>query len=415
MKILLLNQCFWPDVVATAQQLTMLARRLSERGHEVTVITGRRGYDDPTQVFPARQNLAGIQIVRIPSLSCGKGNRFGRALVFGSYLLACAARLLITPRHDAVIALTSPPLISWVGSIFVRLKGGKLLFWSMDLNPDEAIAAGWLRQDSLTARLLSRWLITSLAQAEAIVALDRFMKQRITAKGIDERKIEVIPPASDEGVRYDQKGREEFRRQHSLDGKFVVMYAGNHSPCNPLDTVLETAERLRSREEILFLFVGGGSGLSQIKEFAASRRLTNLRWLPYQPYEKLSALLSAADLHVVVMGDAFKGIVHPSKIYNIFAVGTAFLFIGPDECHVTDLIGATEMKAAALCARHGEADQVARLISEVAGKPRSNNGPLIPGANEFSADAVYSRFIKLIEYAGRSSEAPGTLEATART
>ena len=44
MKILLLNQCFWPDVAATAQQLTTVARGLRSRGHEVTVIAGRRGY-----------------------------------------------------------------------------------------------------------------------------------------------------------------------------------------------------------------------------------------------------------------------------------------------------------------------------------------------------------------------------------
>lgn len=414
MKVLLLNQCFWPDVAATARQLTMLARRLSECGHEVTVITGRRGYDDPNQVFPPRQSLPGIQIVRIPSLRLGKGSRWGRALVFGSYLLACAARLLIAPRHDAVIALTSPPLISWVGSVFVRLKGGKLFFWSMDLNPDEAIAAGWLRKDSLTARLLSRLLMSSMIHAESIVALDRFMKEHITAKGIDERKIEVIPPASDDGACFDHKGREEFRQQHHLDDKFVVMYAGNHSPCNPLDTLLEAAERLQTRAEILFLFVGGGTGLSQVKQFAASRRLTNIRWLPYQPHERLSALLSAADLHVVVMGEAFKGILHPSKIYNILAVGSPCLFIGPDECHVTDLMRAREMNTAAICARHGEADKVARLVSDVAARPGSRVRPIIPAANEFSGDAIYSRFIKLIEYAGRSAKEPAPLEATAR-
>jgi hypothetical protein len=43
LKILLLNQCFYPDVVSTAQHLTDLAEALSSRGHEVTVIAGDRG------------------------------------------------------------------------------------------------------------------------------------------------------------------------------------------------------------------------------------------------------------------------------------------------------------------------------------------------------------------------------------
>jgi hypothetical protein len=68
MKVLLLNQCFWPDVVATGQQLTMLARRLSDRGHQVTVITSRRGYDDPAKIFAKKERLQGVEIFRISSL-----------------------------------------------------------------------------------------------------------------------------------------------------------------------------------------------------------------------------------------------------------------------------------------------------------------------------------------------------------
>jgi len=47
------------------------------------------------------------------------------------------------------VALTSPPLISFLGSLFVKLKGGEFFFWVMDLNPDEAIAAGWLKEGSI--------------------------------------------------------------------------------------------------------------------------------------------------------------------------------------------------------------------------------------------------------------------------
>jgi len=413
MKILLLNQCFWPDVVATGQQLTMLARRLSERGHQVTVITSRRGYDNQKLVFPQRERLQGIEIFRISSIGLGKASRWRRALNFGSFLSFCAGRLFLTPRQDVVIALTSPPLISWIGSVFTRLKGGKLIFWPMDLNPDEALTAGWLKEDSLAAQFLSRLLKSSMDRAAAIIALDRFMKERIAAKGVDPAKIEVIAPARDDGVHYDQEGREAFRRQHQLTDRFVVMYAGNHSPCNPLNTLLESAEALKTRDDILFLFVGGGSGLGQVKTFAEMHHLTNIRCLPYQPYETLSALLSAADLHVVVMGDKFKGILHPSKIYNILAVGSPFLFIGPDDCHVTDLVAATKYTDRAIRARHGELQKVAQMIAEFSQRPMPESRPASCELGVFDADIIYSRFINVIERAGAESSAVTHIETPA--
>src|SRR3954465_12260250 len=158
MKVLLLNQCFWPDVVATAQQLTGVARALRAAGHEVTVIASRRGYDDSSRRFPSRERWHGIDIVRVSSLTPGKQSRWRRALNFGSFLIACSGRLLVTPRHDVVVALSSPPLISWLAPIFTRLKGGRLIFWAMDLNPDEAIAAGWLRHGTMTARVFAKLL-----------------------------------------------------------------------------------------------------------------------------------------------------------------------------------------------------------------------------------------------------------------
>src|SRR6266576_2562434 len=245
MNILLLNQCFYPDVVSTAQHLTDLATELASRGHDVTVIASDRGYDNPNERFPRHETWNGINIIRIPSLSLGKKSKLRRALTFASFLTICSFRLLFLPRFDVVVALTSPPLISFLGALFVRLKGGRFCFWVMDLNPDEVIAAGWLREDSFASRWLQRVLNYSLRHAAETIVLDRFMKERILAKGIDARHINIIAPWShDDAVRYTQEGREAFRERHGLVEKFVIMYSGNHSPCHPLDTLCEAARRL---------------------------------------------------------------------------------------------------------------------------------------------------------------------------
>jgi glycosyltransferase involved in cell wall biosynthesis len=385
--------------MATGRQLTSVARGLAARGHEVTVIASRRGYDDATLRFPSRERWQGIDIVRLPAAGLGKTSRWRRVLNFGSFSAACLARLAITRRHDVVVALTSPPLISWLASLFTRLKGGRMLFWVMDLNPDEAVAAGWLRPNSFTSRLLALLLKSSLRHAGRIVVLDRFMKERIVSKGVAEDKIEVVAPACDDLVEYDREGREAFRRRHNFAGKFVVMYAGNLSPCHPLDTLLAAADKLRAREDVAFCFVGGGSELGKVKEFARTRQLDNILCLAYQPEQELSGMLSAADLHVVVLGDGFRGIVHPSKIYNILAVRAPFLYIGPAESHLADIISQLPRRDGAASVRHGDVDAVVESIMKRVEAPETDRDQAArPAAATVSSSATAgAQMIDLIE------------------
>lgn len=363
MKVTLLNQCFYPDVVATGQHLTDLAVALSERGHQVTVITSRQGYDDPRMRFVKRERWQGIDIVRLPSSALGKTARWRRAIDFATLLIAYALRLAITPRQDVVIALTSPPLIAFVGSLFVQIKGGRFLYWIMDLNPDEAIAAGWLREDSLVTRTLDALQNFALRRAESVIALDRFMAHRLTGKVTSAERLKIVSLwPLDDGVVFDAAGRAVFRSRHQLNEKFVVMYAGNHSPCHPLNTLLEAAERLRHNEDVAFCFMGGGSEFASVTQFAESRGLANIVCLPYQPRAGLGAALSAADLHVVIMGEPFVGIIHPCKIYNVLNVGAPFLYIGPPESHVMDIVVEMNGVTRSYVSQHGDVDQVVQQI-----------------------------------------------------
>jgi colanic acid biosynthesis glycosyl transferase WcaI len=375
-RVLLLNQTFHPDVMATAQYLTDLALALRARGHSVTVVTSRRAYDQPDKIFAATEDWCGIRIHRIWSSRFGKLAKWRRAADFATFILCCCWRLLWLPRQDVTVALTSPPLISWIAAWFTRLRGGRFCYWVMDLNPDEAVAAGWLRAGSPVARVLESFSRFSLRTAARIVVLDRFMAERVRNKDIRAAKILVLSPWSqDEQVRFDALGREAFRREHGWDGKFVLMHAGNHSPCHPLDTVLAAAAELREEPGIVFCFQGGGSGLARVREFVAERKLTNVVCLPYQPVSRLAGALSAADAHVVVMGNEFVGTIHPCKIYNALAVGAPIVHVGPAESHVTDLLAGLPEPSRHVSVRHGDATGlVAELRRLARSQPKRATG-----------------------------------------
>ena len=399
MKILLLNQAFYPDVVSTAQHLGDLAECLTKAGHQVTVLCSSRGYDHPELQFPRRERWKGVEIIRLPCSGLGKGARWRRAADFATFLLSCSARLLLLPRFDLVVALTSPPLISVLGAAFVKLKGGKFVFWVMDLNPDEAVAAGWLRQGSILERCLSALLRFSLRASAHVIALDDFMKGRLEEKGVPAERISVIAPWShDDAAGFDSAGRATFRDEHGLAGKYVVMYSGNHSPCHPLDTLLRAAKELAGDTRIVFCFIGGGSEFEKVGRFAAANRLGNILQLPYQPRERLAASLSAADLHVVVMGDPFVGIVHPCKIYNLLAIGSPVLYIGPEVSHITALLQPLRKSDTARSASHGATGEVIQHILDGAAgqlRRRAESQATAP----FSRNILVPRMLAVLEAA----------------
>jgi colanic acid biosynthesis glycosyl transferase WcaI len=396
MKILLVNQCFYPDVVSTAQHTSDLACALAGRGHEVTVIASSRGYDDPARRFPARESWKGVQVRRVPSFATGKGKRWRRALNIASFFLTCSWRMLLSERFDVVIALTSPPLISALGALFARIKGGRFVFWVMDLNPDEAIAAGWLKEGSRTARVLESALRYSAHTADRVIVLDRFMCDRMIAKGLAPDKVVTLPPWShDNEVRYDAPGRDAFRARHGLDGKYVVMYSGNHSPCHPLDTALDAALQLAADAGIAFCFVGGGSEHGKVRDFAARHRLRNIVCLPYQPLSELSSSLSAADLHLVVMGQPLAGLVHPCKIYNVLALGIPVLYIGPAASHVGDIAAAGPTLPIARVDHGDTAGAVARIRASALHS--SPNHDMRQTARAFSVDRLLPLYTTVVE------------------
>ena len=410
MKILLLNGHYWPDLsAATAQMLTGLGEELAWQGHEVRVICGRRKYDEPSVLFPKREVRNGVHITRIWNSSFGKGAKWKRAVDFATWLASAELALCREPKPDVVVTLTTPPLLSVLGARYARKVGARLVPWMMDLNPDEAVAAGWLRQGSMVEKFLRNALEKSFRQSAAIIALDRFMADRIAAKGIDRRKIHVVAPwAHDKEVTLDPEGSKIFRKQHGLDDSFVVMFSGNHAPIHPLGTVIEAARKLlvnvnvKVNERVKFLFVGGGTGWEEIKGIKEREKLTNVICLPYQPLEKVGASLGAADLHIVAMGEAFVGLVHPCKIYNLLSLGLPWVGIGPKDCHLADLLGELGRDSGCELLGGNDSAALAKLILERQRSPKVSGEKLQAVGRNYQESVLAPKLAKIIVAAAKA-------------
>lgn len=334
---------------------------MARRGYRVVVYCARNGYDDPSKVYPARETLKGVDVRRLAWSSFGKSSIAVRLLAQWLFMLQVMLRAMFMGRVDGMMVSTSPPFCGFAGAVLSRLKGAPVKYWLMDLNPDQMVAMGKIREGSLPARIFDFFNRMILRRASEIVMLDRFMLARVEKKGVNGvgGKTEIMPPwpHADEIIRIPHS-ENPFRAKHNLDGKFVVMYSGNHSPANPLKTLLDAAESFSEDPRIVFYCIGGGGGKKEVDDRIAAGA-KNIISLPYQPLSEIKYSLSAADCHVVSIGNDVVGIVHPCKVYGAMAVSRPVLGLGPKPSHVSDLI---EQNNIGKHVAHGDTEGCVRAI-----------------------------------------------------
>jgi glycosyltransferase involved in cell wall biosynthesis len=222
-------------------------------------------------------------------------------------------------------------MLKVLGPLLGRLTGARTVHWAQDLYPEVAEEAGVIETGGVLAGVMRRLSTGALQGHDAIVAVGRCMKERIVGRGVREEKVTVVPNWPPSTVKPVGRDTNPFRREHDLDGRFVVMYSGNMGLAHPFGPVLDAAERLQNdRPDVEFLLVGDGPRKEALQRRVAHQGIDNVRFLPFQPRERLAESLSAADLHLVTMQEAMEGLVVPSKLYGVLAAGRPALFLGPE-------------------------------------------------------------------------------------
>lgn len=363
-KALIFSQVYPPDPTSVGQHMHDAAALLAARGLEVVVYSAARGYEDPSQRFARRERRDGVEIRRLPLASFGKGSILVRLIGGVSFTLQCLLRGLFTRGVTHLLVSTSPPMCPLAAVVLGRLRPKiRITFWVMDLNPDQTVAMGKLKPDSWLVRGLDWMNRRILARADAVVALDRFMAERVNRKLDVGERMHILPPwPHEDHIEPVAHADNPFREEHGLGGKRVVMYSGNLSPASPVTTILEAARQLEHIDDLVFLFVGGGLGKQEIDDLIAREHPPNIRSLPYQPMERLRYSLSAADVHLVSVGEEIVGICHPCKVYGAMAVSRPIVSLGPIPCHVSDIVAGKDVGWAI---EHGDVDGAVAALREM--------------------------------------------------
>ena len=335
MHILFMTDNFPPEGNAPASRTYEHAVYWVSSGHKVTVITGAPNFPEG-KLFKGYKNrwycvedMDGIRVVRVKTYITANEGFAKRTLDYMSFMVSSYIAGLFQKRPDVIVA-TSPQFFTvcsaWMLSVFRRRP---FVFELRDLWPASIKAVGAMK-DSRLIRALERLEMFLYQKAAAIVSVTNAFKTELVERGIDGSKIAVVINGV-ELSRYSPCEEDAaLQREFDLEDKFVVGYIGTHGMAHALHRILEAADLLRDREEIVFLLVGGGAERETLLKRAEEMGLKNVRFAPRQPKEKMPAIWSLCDVSLIHLKNdpLFKSVI-PSKIFESMGMGLPIILSLP--------------------------------------------------------------------------------------
>jgi glycosyltransferase involved in cell wall biosynthesis len=326
MKFLYFHQHFSTPQGATGIRSYWMARRLIERGHQVTMVCGtyrggRTGLDGPFNRGRRRGLVDGIDVIEL-ELPYGNADGFARrTLTFLKFAWRSVGIALAEP-YDLVFATTTP-LTAGVPGIFARwLRRKPFVFEVRDLWPELPKAMGVIRNRFVLAAMSAlEWV--SYRSATRCIGLAPGIVNGIARRGVPRDRIAFISNGCDFEI-FDGKAS-AWRPDRVSDDSLLAVFTGTHGAANGLDRVLDAAAVLqkRGRTDIAIALVGDGRLKPALQERATRDGLANVRFTAPVEKTKLAGLLASADVGLQILANvpAFYDGTSPNKFFDYIAAG----------------------------------------------------------------------------------------------
>lgn len=374
-RLLIYAHYYIPDTASTGQILRELAEGMLDK-FDITVICVVPSYlgtveeKYKTQKY-YQENINGVKVLRIRVPEFSKTNKKSRVKNIVSYFLGAMAATFKVGKMDYVFSISQPPILGGLLGVWGKwVKHAKYIYNIQDFNPEQVIAVGYTKNKLITSAMMC-FDKFSCQQSDLIITVGRDLVETVKNrfKGGKVPKTVMINNWIDESEIYplpkDHPKVLAFKKQYGLDGKFVIMYSGNLGLYYDLENLIRVIRRFdpdtktEDGRSVAFAFVGAGSVLDSLKNYAKEHRMTNVFFIPYQDKVNLIYSLNAGDVHWCVNSKGIKGVSCPSKAYGIMAVGKPILGVLESGSEVRCLI---EDTYSGLCCEPGEYDNIEKNI-----------------------------------------------------
>lgn len=365
MHILLIHQAFAALNEPGGTRHHELARFLAAQGHTLTVIASPISYLTGTDTHPGNQpdlQEPGISIIRSYTYSALHRSFFHRVISFLSFMFSSFITGLQVKNVDLVWG-TSPPIFqagtAWA---IARLKGIPFVLEIRDLWPAFAIGVGVLNNRLLiqAAEAYERFLYS---HADVVVVNSPGFVEHVAQRGA--KRVELVPNGADTSMFDPEIDDTAFRENYNLGDQFIAMYAGAHGMSNDLGILLQAADLLRLRNDILVVLLGDGKDKLDLIYQAQALKLDNVRFLPPVPKTSMPAALAAANVCIAILKPIpeYKT-VYPNKVFDYMAAGRPVILAiqGVIQEVVDNAKGG-------ICVPPGNPESIAKAIAQLADDP----------------------------------------------
>lgn len=335
MRIVFLTENFPPETNAAATRVAERARYWARWGHDVTVITCwpnfpfGKIFDGYKNRWYGVEEIDGIKVVRLKTFIAANEGFLKRSLDFLSFGAMALIAGIFRARPDVFVA-TSPQFFAAVsGWLCGFIRRRPFVFELGDIWPASIVAVGAMKR-SAAIDWMEKLELFLYRRSEAIVALSPAFRDNLESRGIPPSKIATVINGVELDTYAPQPRDPELASEFGTADRFVVGYVGTHGMAHGLDNVLDTAERLKHVEDLVFLLVGAGAERSRLIDDAARRGLDNVIFGEPQPKSRMTDVWSQCDVALVHLRDTpvFAEVI-PSKMFEAMAMGLPILLAAP--------------------------------------------------------------------------------------
>jgi colanic acid biosynthesis glycosyl transferase WcaI len=328
MRVLLYSVNFAPEPTGIGKYSGEMAEWLVEQGHSVRVIAAPPYYPQ-WQLDAAygkfsyrRETWQGVDVWRAPIWVPKKPGGVIRVIHLLSFAISSFPLMIrqIAWRPDIVLTVAPAFLCAPAGLLTARLSGARSWLHLQDFEVDLAFRMGLLKGKWLQ-RLVLRMEQWVLRRFDSVSSISCRMVELLLQKGVDTKQTHYFPNWVDiSTIQPSQRGTGSYRSELGIDARAtVVLFSGSLGGKQGLMIIPEVAALLTDRQDIVFVVCG--DGVIKPKLEAASASLSNVRFLPLQPIERLGELLSTADVHLLPQSSGAADLVLPSKLSGMLASG----------------------------------------------------------------------------------------------